>query len=82
MRGDLPCFDLTVLAIDRPEPEAVVARTGSRGRWVTTRTSRARDRGEIMLTLDVLGNSRNSLVLFPAGDTAAGCAAQLLRFVA
>jgi len=84
MRDGLPCFDLTILALeDREESEMVEARAGDPGRWVITRTGPTRERGEFLLTLPVLGNARNALVLFPDGDAAAaGRAAHLLRFVA
>jgi len=84
MRDDLPCFDLTILALeDHEERETIEALHADTGRWVTTRTALSHERGEIVLTLPVLGNARNSLVLFPNGDaTAAGRAAHALRFVA
>jgi 6-phosphogluconolactonase len=84
MRDGLPCFDLTILALeDREESEMVEARNGDASRWVTIRTAPTCERGEIVMTLPVLGNARNSLVLFADGDAAAaGRAAHLLRFVA
>lgn len=84
MRDGLPCFDLTILALeDHEEQDSVQARDDDDGRWVTTRTALTHERGEIVLTLPVLGNARNALVLFPNGDAAAaGRAAHALRFVA
>lgn len=84
MRDGLPCFDLTILALeDQEESQMVAARADQSGRWVTTHSAPTRERGEIVMTLPVLGNARNSLVLFPDGDAAAaGRAAHLLRFVA
>lgn len=84
MRDGLPCFDLIILAPeDHDEAAMVAARADSSGRWVTTRAGPTHERGEIVLTLDVLGNARNSLVLFSNGDAAAaGRVAHLLQFVA
>jgi 6-phosphogluconolactonase len=84
MRDGLPCFDLTVLALEAGQEAGAVESRGSKtGRWVGTRSARDCEPEEIVLTLPILGNARNSLVLFPEGDAAAaGCAAHLLRFVA
>jgi len=84
MRDGLPCFDLTLLALEPGQEEnAVTERGTATGRWVAIRTATSCEREEIVLTLPILGNARNSLVLFPEGDAAAaGCAAHLLQFVA
>jgi 6-phosphogluconolactonase len=81
LRDGLPCFDLTILALQPQQEEAMIeARADAAGRWVTNCTS---GRREIALTLPVLGNARNTLVMFPDGEaTAAGRAANLLGFVA
>jgi hypothetical protein len=75
---------LTVLALEAGQEAGAVESRGSKtGRWVGTRSARDCEPEEIVLTLPILGNARNSLVLFPEGDAAAaGCAAHLLRFVA
>jgi 6-phosphogluconolactonase len=83
MRDGLPCFDLTVLALDAdPSQAADETRTRHDGGWVATRTAATRERGETLLTLPILKNARNSLVLFSGAGAAAECAAHLLRFVA
>jgi 6-phosphogluconolactonase len=83
MRDGLPCFDLTILALDDHDGlVSVESTTGDTRCWVTTCTPRSRERGEIGLTLSVLRNARSSLVLCGNDAAAAGRAAHLLRFVA
>jgi 6-phosphogluconolactonase len=83
MRDGLPCFDLTILSLEaREELESIETSVDDARRWVTTRTTESRERGEIGLTLPVLRNARSSLLLFSNDAAAAGRAAHLLRFVA
>jgi 6-phosphogluconolactonase len=83
MRDGLPCFDLTILALEgREDLESVDTHMSATPHWVTTRTPASRERGEIALTLPILRNARSSLVLFGNDAASAGRAAHLLRFVA
>jgi 6-phosphogluconolactonase/glucosamine-6-phosphate isomerase/deaminase len=83
MREGFPCFDLTILALEaREELESIETASDDARRWVTTRTTESRERGEIGLTLSVLRNARSSLLLFSKDAAAAGRATHLLRFVA
>lgn len=83
MRDGLPCFDLTILALEaREDLDSIETSADDARRWVVTRTPESRERGEIGLTLPVLRNARSSLVLFSNDAASAGRAAHVLRFVA
>lgn len=83
LRDGLPCFDLAILSMDdRDELASVESSSANALRWVTTRTSPAREHVEIGLTVPVLRNARSALVLFANDAAAAGRAANVLRLVA
>ena len=83
LRDGLPCFDLAIVSMEgRDELASIESSSRDSVRWVTTRTSPSREHVEIGLTVPVLRNARNALVLLSNDAAAAGRAAHLLRLVA